>query len=652
MLSPEPCERILFGVEPSARDFLNTDSISGPYGASRLESMVARGDVTKGRAEIAATVAVPSVAAYLEAARKLRDHRVDLGALRPLRVAIARTFTVELLIPYLTVECALAGVAVETYVSSFGAYRQELLDPESPLYAFAPDVVLLAIQADDLVPTLTRDFLLRTPAEIAGARDDALTELRDLAEAVRRNSVATLLLHTVPPPTHAAAGSADRRLRPGQRETFEQLNQGIARILDEVWGVELFDLAAYVAGIGQVGWQDPRFDLLARAPFAAKHLPGLARAYARMLALIAGLRRKCIVLDLDNTLWGGVVGEDGWDGVSIGADYPGAAFVAFQRALLDLHQRGTLLAIASKNEEADVRAVFERRREMVLTREHFATWRINWSDKATNIQEIAEELGLGLDSLVFVDDDPTERALVARIVPDVLVPDWPREPAAYVEALFAIPSLDTLCILKEDHVRAELYRAESRRAEHHRASASIDDFLRSLELRARVEHVGPAAVARVAQLTQRTNQFNLTLRRYSEAEIAALAGSPQHEVFVLALRDRFGDTGRVAAAVLEYDRQRARIEAFVMSCRVLGRGVETFFLAQLAASARSRGAAILEGSYAPGPRNAQVADFYPRNGFAAGGSSPHHWSLDLREGTLARPSWIVSEGTPEAAVRT
>ena len=553
------------------------------------------------------------------------------------------------MLPYLTVECALVGLDVTIHVGDFGAYRQEILDPQSSLYAFKPDVVLLATSADDLAPTLARDFLRRTPAEIGHAKDAALAELAGLARKFRASSNATLLLHTLLPPTYPAAGAADRRLRPGQRETFEQLNQAITRIPDDVPGVEVFDLAAHIAGVGQLSWVDPRFDLLARAPFAAKHLPGLARAYARVLALMAGLRRKCVVVDLDNTLWGGVVGEDGWEGVQLGAEHPGAAYVAFQQALLDLLQRGVLIAVASKNEKDDALRVFDRS-EMLLRRGDIASWRIDWRDKATSVSEIAEELGLGLDAIVFIDDDPTERALVARMLPEVLVPNWPADPAAYVAALHAIPGLDSLRITAEDRTRAELYRVEARRKEHERASGSVEEFLHSLDLRASIQRVGPATFARVAQLTQRTNQFNLTLRRYSESEIATLAASPDHEVYLVSLRDRFGDAGRVAVGIVAYAGEVARIDSLLMSCRVLGRGVETFLLAWLAEAARSRGARVLEGSYAPGPRNGQVADFYPRQGFVGDGL-PNRWSFDLGGPGPSQPAWITAEETPRVVAR-
>jgi HAD superfamily phosphatase (TIGR01681 family) len=370
-------------------------------------------------------VAAPSLANYLKAARDLRSGLYELRPRRRLRLAILRSFTVEPLIPYLEVECALLGLALDVYVGDYGTFRQDILDPGSPLYSFGPEVVLLAVGRDELVPSLTRDFLLRSPGEIAEAQAAAVAELTSLAECFRSRSGATLVLHTLVPPTRPAAGVADRRLRPGQRQAFQQLNDSIADLADRVPGVEVFDLDALVAMTGSLGWEDPRFGLLARAPIAARELPGLARAYARMLGLVANVRRKCAVVDLDNTLWGGVVGEDGALGVRLGVDYPGSAFVAFQRALLDLHERGIILAIASKNDQADVDAAF-RRREMVLSYDHIAAKRIVWQDKATSIREIGEELGLGLDALVFIDDNPAERELVRQLVPATPRTTWRR----------------------------------------------------------------------------------------------------------------------------------------------------------------------------------------------------------------------------------
>jgi FkbH-like protein len=591
------------------------------------------------RDRLAASVEIPSVASYLDAARKLRAGAYDLGPLRPLRVAILRSFTVEPLIPYLMVECALVGVALEVYLGDFGTYRQEILDAGSPLYDFEPDAVLLAVDGRELVPALVGDFLLRSTDEIGEAQAGALADLRSLAKAFRSRSSATLIVQTLVPPGRSPAGMADRRLRPGQREAFQALNRDIVRIADEIVGIEVFDLEAHAAMVGQSRWEDARFALLARAPIAADQLPGLARAYARMLALVANVRRKCVVVDLDDTLWGGVVGEDGWEGIRIGHDYPGSAFVAFQRGLLDLQQRGIVLAIASKNEPNDVKAAFERT-EMLLRPDHFAAQRIGWQDKATSIREIADELGLGLDALVFIDDAQAERELVRQLLPDVLVPDWPTEPARFVDALHAIAGLDSLRITAEDRARGAFYRAETARAEARAASSSLEDFYRSLRMTATIERARPSSFARIAQLTQKTNQFNVTLRRYSEAEISSLASSTTHEVCVFTLRDRFGDSGQVAVAIVGYEGAVARIDALLMSCRVLGRGLETFILSHLADTARARGATRLEGCFVEGPRNGQVAKLYPRHGFRADEAATARWYLALADDTIEAPDWI------------
>jgi FkbH-like protein len=591
------------------------------------------------RDRLAADVASQTVASYLATATRLRHGSYDLGGQRPLRLALLRSFTVEPLIPYLEVEAALVGVALETYVGDYGTYRQEILDPESALYDFAPDAVMLMVSRESLVPSLTDDFLLRSPEEIRQAQLGAIADLSSLVEAFRAHSGATLILQTLVPPAHSPAGLADLRLRPGQRQAFGQLNQEIFRLAETLPGVEVFDLDAHVALSGQARWEDPRFEFLARVPIAPDQLPGLARAYARLLGLVANIRRKCVVLDLDNTLWGGVVGEDGWQGIRLGVEYPGSAYVALQRALRDLHRRGILLAIASKNEQSDVDAAFGRS-EMILRPEDFAARRVNWRDKATNITEIADELGFGLDALVFIDDSPTERQLVRQLLPDVLVPEWPSEPTRFVEALHAIASLDSLRVTAEDRARGDLYREESRRADARTASRSLDDFHRSLEMRATVDRARPATFARIAQLTQKTNQFNLTLRRHSEGDIAELASSASSEVFVFGLRDRFGDSGQIAVAIIQYEGDVARIDTLLMSCRVLDRGVESFVLAHVAKAARARGAVRLDGAFVAGPRNAQVSDFYPRHGFRAEPSVADHWSLDLTVATVETPSWI------------
>jgi FkbH-like protein len=587
--------------------------------------------------ELASVVAGPTAANYLAAARALRSGESPTG-LRPLRAWFARSYTVEPVVPYLEVEAALAGVRLELNTGDFGTFRQDILDPSSALYAADPDVVIVAVQTEDLVPELCRGFLTRGVDEIRDAREAAIREIRSLALALRGRSSATLLLHTIVPPV-PAAGLADGRLRPGQGEVFEELNRGIWRVADEVNGVEVFDLAAHVAMVGRDRWEDQRYGLIARAPLASRGLPSLARSWSRVLALIAGVRRKCVVLDLDDTLWGGVLGEEGPQGVLIGSEYPGSGFLAFQRALLDLHSRGVLLAIASKNDADQVDEVFRSRPEMLLRSEHFAARRINWNDKATNLQEIADELSLGLDALVFIDDSATERALVAHSHPEILVPEWPRSPAEYRTALEAITGLDTLRITADDHARNAQYADEAKRNQLRGASRSLDDFYAELDLEADFRLATPHDDARIAQLCAKTNQFNMTLRRYRLAEVSRLRAAPDHEVHVLRIRDRFGDSGQVGVAILRYVGEDALIDVLLMSCRVLGRGVETFLIAAICAAATARGARRAVGEFVSGPRNGMAAHFYERSGFTR--DVPDGlWVLDLAAGSVAPPAWI------------
>ena len=587
-----------------------------------------------------AAVADGSLASYLEAARLLRTGAFELEGLRPFRLAIARSFTIQPIVPFLEVEGALAGLRVEIHLGEYNAFRQEILDRSSALYRAEPDAVLLALGTNELAPALANDFLTLNEDDLDRECERAVLDLRSLLLALRERTPATIILQTLVAPAYPAAGLADARLRPGQRETFERLNRAIGALADELSGVEVFDLDAHVADVGRRRWEERRLETLARAPIRAEHLPSLAREYAKVLGLIAGLQRKCVIVDLDDTLWGGVLGEDGVAGVQLGADYPGSAFVAFQRALLDLRRRGVVLAIASKNEQQDVDRIFAERRELVLRREDFVATRVNWRDKATNVSEIVAELGFAPQAFVFIDDNPVERALVARTVPGLCVPDWPTEPADYVDALRQIPGLETLRITAEDRYRTEAYAGETRRAAVRQTSGSLEDFFASLGMQVAIEPVARATRARFAQLTQKSTQFNLTLRPYTESEVDELARTTDCELVVLSLWDQFGDSGQVAVASLAYAGDLARIENIVMSCRVLGRGVETALLADLADRARRRGARVLEGLFVPGPRNAQAQDLYERHGFSAVPGRDGCWRLDLDRAVIAAPSWI------------
>ena len=334
--------------------------------------------------------------------------------------------------------------------------------------------------------------------------------------------------------------------------------------------------------------------------------------WQRKLDSIALKRKKCIVLDLDNTLWGGVLGEDGISGIKIGGDYPGKAFAFFQKSLLQLSKSGVILTVCSKNNEADVLEAWDKNPFMVLKKEHFAAYRINWTDKATNIKEMADELNLGLDSFVFVDDNPTERELIKQMLPMVSVPDFPLQP--YELSTFFKMMVDNYfkvySITEEDKNKTEQYKANAARVQAQHSFADFGAFLESLDIQITIEAANEFNIPRIAQMTQKTNQFNLTTKRYTDADVKGFLASGW-KIWCISVADRFGDNGITGCIMVNGD----EIDTFLLSCRILGKGIEVAFIKKIMALLKESGLASVKAAYLPTAKNAQVAEFYDRCGF-------------------------------------
>ncbi|MDQ3065750.1 MAG: HAD-IIIC family phosphatase, partial [Actinomycetota bacterium] len=352
-----------------------------------------------------------------------------------------------------------------------------------------------------------------------------------------------------------------------------------------------------------------------------------------------GRAKKVVALDFDGLLWGGVIGEAGLGGIEIGEEGVGLAFQDLQRELLKLHDTGVLLVACSKNNPDDAFEVFERHPGMLLRREHFAAERVNWQDKATNLREIAEELSLGLDSFVFLDDSPVERTWVEQACPEVLVPELPADPSAYPAFLRAAPWFARISTTEADQNRAASYREQGRRRQSQQAAVSVEDFLVSLEQEAMIEPVHEGSLARAAQLCQRTNQFNATTKRYTAADLERMIADSDYELFTLAVRDRFGDSGITGLAILHHEGEHAVVDTFLMSCRILGRRLEDAFLAVLAERASARGATTLVGLFEPTAKNGLAAGFYADRGFEAAGDGV--FQRDLQTGGIEAPPQIA-----------
>lgn len=571
----------------------------------------------------------------------------DQLPLAPLRVALLSSFSIEFIHDTLVALAFVEGLRIELYQAGFGQFRQEILNPGSGLYAFGPDVVVLALEGKDLVPDLYRHDAPDGNVALDTAVAEAGQELAALAQAFREQSAAIFLVHNFAPPTWRRLGILDGQPGPSQAELVAALNAALARMCRESRGIHAVDYAGLIQRTGTFAWYDDRMAHYARAPIAQAVLPQLAREYVKFFRALAGKTKKCLVLDLDNTLWGGVLGEDGPGGIQLGPDYPGSAYVEFQRAIRGLRQRGVILAIASKNNPADVDEVFATNGHMVLRPEDFSALRVGWNAKSQSLLEIAAHLNIALDHIVFVDDNPAECDEVAHAVPAVTVVALPAQPEHFIRTLLEPGYFDGVSVSTEDLRRAELYQQRDQAEELRAQSGSIEDFYRRLEMEVTFAPVREASLARAAQLTQKTNQFNVTTIRYSEVELLERQADPACLVTTVQVRDRFGDNGIVGFLMTRATGDEVKIDTLLLSCRVIGRTVETAMLAHVCEHASQRGARRVLGRIVPTSKNAPAGDLYERHGFArkAGEGGETSWELDLTTGGIRYPEWmkIVSE---------
>jgi FkbH-like protein len=581
---------------------------------------------------------------YHRLARALSAEPPD-GTL-PLRVAVLSSYSANFLQPYLVVESARRGFATTVYFGAFGQFEQELVDDSSPLWAFGPEVVVIAMRPEDVDAEAVERFHATSGARFSALADTLLERVGQCARAARARTKGPVIVANFAAPSWSPMGVFDASISGSLTHAITDLNRKLADGVAAVPGAYVWDYAGLVRLRGTERWTDPRLWALARAPIAQEHQPMVAAHLARTLAGALRTPSKCLVLDLDNTIWGGVIGDDGPAGIQLSDDYPGSAYKQFQRAVLSLMDRGILIAVASKNNPEIVEQTLRTHPEMLLRWDDFACVKANWRSKSENLREIAAELNIGVDSLVLFDDNPVERAEVRAALPEVGIVEVPTDPIGYVAALRACEYFDQPTLQAEDRERAAMYRRERERRTLEADAKSPEEFLLSLDMEAEVGVADEHTLARIAQLVGKTNQFNLTTRRHSQAEIAAMARDPDAVVAWMRLRDRFGDQGLVVVGIVRRRGTVAEIDTFLMSCRVMNRRVEQAFMSYLMEHARRLGCTTATGAYVPTKKNGMVSEFYPELGFTRDGDRPdggRNYHLDLRSGTVEWPS-VISRG--------
>lgn len=565
---------------------------------------------------------------------KARAKGLSLAPLTPFRLGVFSNSTVDLILPVLTASALRHGIALDCISGGYDQILQEALSPDSAVNQAKPDAVLLALDYRGI--RLANG--VGNEEQAASTVEAALHYLETIRAAVKEHSGAICILQSFAPPAERLFGSFDRVFASTAVHTIQELNRRLANSVRGTGDV-LIDVEGLAATVGLADWHSPAQWNLAKLPFAQEFLPLYGEHVARAIAALRGKSKRCLILDLDNTLWGGVIGDDGLEGIRCAQGDPvGEAFLEVQQYALALWERGVVLAVSSKNHDQIARLPFKAHPEMILREEHFALFQANWTDKATNIQAIAEELSLGLESMVLLDDNPAERDLIRRLLPKVSVPELPEDPAFYARTLAAAGYFESVVFSGEDRSRTGFYRDNARRVALQREASNLDSFLESLDMEITFQPFDRIGQARITQLINKSNQFNLTTQRYTESQIAAIASDPEYFTLQVRLSDCFGDNGMISVVICRrIPPSTWEIDTWLMSCRVLGRRVENVVLSQILQRAREQGIAKLRGVYRPTGRNKLVEHHYARLGFAqidSDESGSTVWELDVQNAAV------------------
>lgn len=567
-------------------------------------------------------------------ARKVTRRLRELGEpCTPHRIGFIHSYTTDLLDPWLEMHGAVHGIDPKLFHAPYG-FNVLQSEPDSLLSQFDPQTTLFMLRSEDLHPRLMQQSAVLDRESRDTIATEAIDSLLGIIGRFRKLLSGELVISILPSHREPVLGEYDAQAEVSEQAWWRQLRSDIgARLREDFDSVALLDDEQLLKRLGCQQFFDMRYFYSAQFPFSQLAASEVSRKIVSRAVLRTSPKAKVLVLDADNTLWGGVVGEDGPTGIGLGPEYPGCAYVDFQRRLLGMQQRGLILAMCSKNNPADVQEILDSHPHQVLRSEHFAAMRVNWQPKSENIREIAKELNLGLDSFVFVDDSDYECALVRREVPEVTVVQTPSRPVSVPTCLDRLARLEIASLTREDLEKSRMYAQErvrqERRATMSAEGGGLDDYLASLGMSMRVFIDEATQATRLAQLTQKTNQFNLTTRRYDEQQIRRFMEDPDWLVASFSLEDSFGDSGIVGLLLVQRPggSAHAQIDTLLMSCRVIGRKAESAFVFAVLDHLRRDGVETVEAEFLPTAKNQLVQNFYTDHGFAEAG--PQKFSLAL-----------------------
>jgi FkbH-like protein len=570
---------------------------------------------------------------FLELKKNLKR---DYSGMKMLRVAVLGDSATQLLVQAVRGYGFEAHLDLQIFEADYDQIDRQIMDLSSDLYSFQPEYVFLSITA----PKLLKKFYGTKISRRAQFSLEEADRIRVLVGQLNRNiHRVKIILGNFMEINDSVFGQYANKAPASFLYQVRRLNGELMTLAEQTKNLFICDIAALTAEFGQNASVDNRNRIEADMAFSLDFLPCLAKAVVDIIQAISGTAKKCLVLDLDNTVWGGVLGDDGVENIQVGYLGQGKAFTELQYWAKELKQRGILIAVCSKNDESVAKVPFEMHEDMVLSLDDIAIFVANWDSKVDNIKRIKSFLNIGYDAMVFVDDNPYERGVVRHHLPEVCVPELPEDPSDYLPFLRSLNLFETASYTEEDGQRTAHFQQELKREQVQKAFTDERGFLQSLGMTAQIDPIEKFNIPRVAQLIQRSNQFNLRTIRYTEEDLSRLGSSPQHLTKAVSIRDQFGNYGLISAIIGEYRANELFIDTWVMSCRVLKRGVEYLVLNDLAATAARRGTKRIVGEFCPTRKNALVKDHYQNLGFSDAGDGL--WTLEI-EDFLPREHFITA----------
>lgn len=551
------------------------------------------------------------VTILLKLANRVKKYKKDKEAGK-VKIAVLGSYSIQHFIGVLDVFLTGLGIDAAIYEGEYDGIQMDVLDSNSSFYGFKPEIVLLLMDDRDIKSS---PQCFASQEEIRELVEAQMTYFGRLYECIEQGCPGCQILHTnIALPMNRALGNLEGGCGYSRTDYLRRINHEMA--VSHPGYVTIIDMEYISSYIGKKTWFDFSSYFLTKAGYSADCLGMVCSAFARQIAAIKGKVYKCLVMDLDNTLWSGVVGDDGWDGIQLDPhNAVGEAYRFFQKYILELKRRGVILAVCSKNEEDIAKEPFEKNKDMILKLSDIACFVANWEDKAGNIQRIARELNIGVDSLVFVDDNPAEREIVKNYVPQCLVIDMPEDPAYYVTALEESNAFSWAELTKEDVSRSDSYVANREREQLMDSFVDYGEYLKALNMKAVVGTPKGAGISRFVQLINKSNQFNLRTQRYSEAQVLTMMEDSEYRLISVDLSDKFSEYGIISCIILKKNGMDCFIDTWLMSCRVLKRGVEDLAFNAVAAAAAEMGCERIVGEYIPTKKNKMVEKFYQGLGF-------------------------------------